>query len=320
MQPLRPSDYARIQPLFAELAPLHGSVRAVLGGTAEGEVLVDSETNPALAILRGPEGVYLAGEPTPAAAAAAREELDGWEYVIADPRLDGLIGTLLPHPYMLPHQRVRLAASPANGPRPPLPDGYAYAQGDDPLAVNIMHGDHVAARCTPDLTIGAYAEIGISTDPDHRRNGLATAAVRATLAAASAAGFTDIGWHCLASNQGSLAVARAAGFVETHRYGAYAEILPAENAGDLSPDACRIHAERLEPGVADHIWLGFHVAGAWAQAGETERALAAVERLVASHWLGRAEWLEAHWSLAPLRTEPRFIAAIAAHRARAAQS
>lgn len=320
MQQLPPSDYALVEPLFADLAPLHGSVRAVLGGTAEGEVLVDCETNPTLAILRGPEGVYLAGEPTPAAGAAAREELDGWEYVIAGPRLDAVIGTLLPHAYMLPHQRVRLAASPANAPRPPLPDGYTYAPGDEPLAVNILHDGETVAHCTPDLAIGTYAEIGISTDPEHRRKGLAAAAVRATLAAASSAGFTTIGWHCLASNRGSLAVARAAGFVETHRYRVYAEILPAENAGDLSPDACRIHAERLEPGVADHIWLGFHVAGAWAQAGETQRALSAVEQLVAAHWLGRAEWLEAHWSLAPLRTEPRFIAAIATHRARAAQS
>ena len=320
MQQLPPADYALIEPLFADLAPLHGSVRAVLGGTAEGEVLVDSETNPSLAILRGPEGVYLAGEPTPAAAAAAREELDGWEYVIADPHLDAVIGTLLPHPYMLPHQRVRLAASPTYAPRPPLPDGYTYAPGDEPLAVNILQDDKIVAQCTPDLAIGTYAEIGISTDPDHRRKGLATAAVLAELSAASAAGFAEIGWHCLASNRGSLTVARAAGFVETHRYQAYAEILPAENAGDLSPAACRIHAERLEPGVADYIWLGFHVAGAWAQAGETERALAAVERLVASHWLGRAEWLEAHWSLAPLRTEPRFIAAVAAHRARSTQS
>ena len=320
MQQLPPADYALIEPLFADLAPLHGSVRAVLGGTAEGEVLVDSDTNPTLAILRGPEGVYVAGEPTPGAAAAAHEELDGWEYVIADPRLDAVIGTLLPHAYMQPHQRVRLAASPANAPRPPLPAGYTYAPGDEPLAVNIMHGEQVVARCAPDLAIGTYAEIGISTDPDHRRKGLATAAVRAALSAASAAGFTEIGWHCLASNRGSLAVARAAGFVETHRYRAYAEILPAENPGDLTPAACRMHAERLEPGVTDHVWLGFHVAGAWSQAGETERALAAVERLVTSGWQGRAEWLEAHWSLAPLRTEPRFIAAVAAHRARTTQS
>jgi RimJ/RimL family protein N-acetyltransferase len=310
------SNYALAEPLFSELMPLHGSVRAVLGGTAEGEVLLDSEANPTLAILRGPEGVYLAGNPTPEAAAAAREELDGWEYVIAEPRLAPRMASILPHAGMLPHQRVRLTTSPANAEVPALPDGYAYAQRDEPLAVEIIHGGQAVAQCAPDLTVGSYAEIGIHTDPAHRRKGLATAAVRATLAAAAAAGITEVGWHCLASNRGSLAVARATGFVETHRYTAYAEVLPAENAGDLPPEACRSHAERLEPGVADHVWLGFHVAGAWAQAGETERALAAVERLVASPWQGRAEWLEAHWSLAPLRTEPRFIAAVAAHRQR----
>ncbi len=316
MLQLLPSNYAIVEPLFAELAPLHGSIRAVLGGSAEGEVLVDSEARPSLAILRGPEGVYLAGNPTPEAAAAAREELDGWEYVIAEPRLEPRISAILPHAYMLPHERVRLSTSPTAAELPALPESYAYAPGDEPLTVDIIHGGEVVAQCSPDLVVGSYAEIGIRTNPEHRRRGLATAAVRATLAAAAAAGIAEIGWHCLASNRGSLAVARAAGFVETHRYGAYAESLPAENAGDLTPAACRSHAERLEPGVSAYVWLGFHVAGAWAQAGETERALAAVERLVSSTWQGRAEWLEAHWSLAPLRTEPRFIAAVAAHRQR----
>lgn len=316
MLQLPSSNYALAEPLFAELAPLHGSVRAVLRGTAEGEVLVDSEAQPTLAILRGPEGVYLAGDPTPAAAAAAREELDGWEYVIAEPCLQPRIASILPHAYMLPHERVRLAALPAAAELPALPEGYAYAPGDEPLAVEIFHGSQIVAHCTPDLIVGPYAEIGIYTDPGHRLKGLATAAVRATLVAAAAAGMTEVGWHCLASNRGSLAVAHTTGFIETHRYGAYAETLPAENAGDLTPAACRSHAEQLEPGVADHVWLGFHIAGAWAQAGDTQRALTAVERLVASGWQGRAEWLEAHWSLAPLRTEPRFITAVAAQRAR----
>lgn len=320
MQPLPTANDQLVEELFTALSALHGSVRAVLGGTAEGQVFVDNEAAPTFAILRGPEGVYIAGNPTPASAAAAQSELDGWEYLIFDPGLEARIEAILPYPYMLPHERVRLAVSPIDAPLPTLPDGYSYAAGDEPLATVIKHGSNVVARCTPDLTIDTYAEIGIHADPDHRRRGLATAAVRATLVAADAAGFTEIGWHCLASNRGSLAVAHAAGFVETHRYRAYAEALPAENAGDLTPAACRAHAERLTPGVAEHVWLGFHVAGAWAQAGEIQRALDAVEQLVASGWLGQPEWLEEHWSLAPLRTEPRFISAVAAHRARATAS
>ena len=302
--------------MFAHLAVLHGSVRSVLGGTAEGDVLLAEEADGSVAILRGPEGVYLAGNAvSPAAAAAARAQLNGWDYIIASPGLAGYLDAILPHAYMLQHQRVRLAISPAASSAPTLPDGYTYASSDEPLATEIVHQGEVVARCGPDLTIGSYTEIGIHTHPDHRRRGLALAATRATLQAAAAAGFSEVGWHCLASNRGSLAVARAAGLVETHRYDAYAEILPAENAGDLPPAVCRAHAERLLPGVGDHIWLGFHIAGAWAQCGEIDLALGAIERLVSSHWLGQAEWLEHHWSLAPLRTEPRFLAAVAAQRA-----
>jgi RimJ/RimL family protein N-acetyltransferase len=316
MHHLEQSDYSRVASLFSGLAPLHGSVRAVLAGTAEGSVQVDRPRHPTIAVLHGPEGVYLAGElVTPAAASAARSVVNGWDYVIASPELKPHLGAILPHRFMLPHQRVRLSIRPHPGQRPSLPDGYAYAQGDEPLATEIIHDGVVVASCTPDLAVGTYAEIGIRTDPAHRRRGLATAAARATVAAAAAAGLSEVGWHCLASNRGSLAVASAAGLTETHRYEAWAETLPAENAGDLSAEDCRAHAETLSAGVADYCWLGFHVAGAWAQAGETERAVAAIERLVGGGWTGRPEWLEQHWSLAPLRADPRFVAAIAAQRA-----
>ena len=57
-------------------------------------------------------------------------------------------------------------------------------------------------------------------------------------------------------------------------------------------------------------WLDFHAACAWAEAGDDERAIAAVERLVASGWEGRADWLAGHWALARLRSERRFIQAL----------
>lgn len=322
MHHLDQGNYRRVADLFGDLAMLHGSVRAVLAGTASGSIEVDDEQHPTLAVLHGPEGVYLAGHDAvaPKAAASAREVLNGWDYVIASPRLEPLLGAILPHAFMLPHQRVRLSCTPRPASRPALPDGYDYADGDEPLATEITHDGVVVASCTTDMIVGRYAEIGIRTDPAHRRRGLATAAARATLAAAAERGFTEIGWHCLASNRGSLAVAQAAGLMETHRYDAYAEVLPAENAGDLSPDACRAHAATLEAGVTDFIWLAFHVAGAWAQAGDSERALAAVERLVTGGWQGRPEWLEQQWSLEPLRSEPRFLSAVAELRRALADS
>ena len=64
-------------------------------------------------------------------------------------------------------------------------------------------------------------------------------------------------------------------------------------------------------------WMSFHAAGAWAQAGERDRALDAVEHLVASGWDGNPDWLAGNWALAGLTAEPRFIAAVDRLRAAA---
>ena len=63
---------------------------------------------------------------------------------------------------------------------------------------------------------GVDQEIGIETDPAHRRQGLAGAAAAALVAQVVAAGRTPV-WSCREGNAGSVALARALGFVPVSR-------------------------------------------------------------------------------------------------------
>lgn len=61
-------------------------------------------------------------------------------------------------------------------------------------------------------------EIGIHTDPDFRRRGLAAATTRHMLQYAFAHGFREVGWHCDADNAGSIGTATRNGFIKERDY------------------------------------------------------------------------------------------------------
>ena len=317
MLELEHKDYWCAGRAFADLIPLHGSVAAVLAGAAEGRVLVDNADAPGLALLHGPEGLYLGGSPLPGVDYSRyRPAIDGWAYLYPTSQWQERLAEVLPHPFMLVHDRIRLTITPkAIAPLSP-PPGFSLVPDEEPLGFCILDGDRMVSRCGPDLVAGTYAEIGVWTHPDYRRQGLARVAATACLSALAAAGIAEVGWHCLASNRGSLALARRLGFGAAQPYQARSASLPAENVGDLDTEASRTLAAHFEAGSATIDWLGFHAAGGWALAGETGRALAAIERLVAGPWPGESQWLEGHWALAGLRAEPRFIASVARQAAK----
>ena len=87
---------------------------------------------------------------------------------------------------------------------------------------------------------------------------------------------------------------------------AHSASLPAENGDDLDAAAWRRLGEHFDHAAGTIGWMAFHAAGAWAQAGERERALAAVELLVDGGWDGDADWLAGNWALADLSHEARF--------------
>ncbi|MFC1960747.1 GNAT family N-acetyltransferase [Chloroflexota bacterium] len=97
---LKPNDYGRVRPLFAEMAAVHVSIGSVLDGYSPGFVYVDDGDTPSLAFLSSPEGAHLIGTPTnpdwreDVAAFVQDTLLDerGWSdvYVIIGDNLDGL--------------------------------------------------------------------------------------------------------------------------------------------------------------------------------------------------------------------------------------
>ncbi len=312
MQELQQPDFLIAEPLFGQLSQLHGSIAAVLSAADDGQVWVDDPVEPTCALLAGPEGYYLGGQPRPGRDYhGLRAAIPDWAYLYPAAAWLAAPDLALPHPYMQRHPRLFLSLAPKAGADLPLPEGFSLSPGHDgALSCAILADGVVVAHCRPDLRVGDYVEFGVWTRPELRRRGFAGAALRCSLNLAVASDVARVGWHCHASNLGSIAVAQRAGFVEMATYAAFSASLPAENAGDLPPETCRALAAAFEAGRLDMDWLDFHAACAWAEAGDDERAIAAVERLVASGWEGRADWLAGHWALARLRSERRFIQAL----------
>ncbi|MBK8902162.1 MAG: GNAT family N-acetyltransferase [Anaerolineaceae bacterium] len=85
-----------------------------------------------------------------------------------------------------------------------------------------LHGDEIVCWCLAGVTVGTACEIGIETAAAHRRRGLATAVVAATVEFGQQAGFSHISWHCGTDNPGSIKTAVNVGFVLERPYHFYA--------------------------------------------------------------------------------------------------
>jgi GNAT superfamily N-acetyltransferase len=170
----------------------------------------------------------------------------------------------------------------------------------------LLYGDQIASWCLTDCVLGNQCEIGIVTDRDYRRRGLATITVKAAIVHCIKHGFDQIGWHCLSSNAGSIAVAKRNSFVKERDYFAYSSALPAENARDLPAAEYADWAEHYERFIKDDAGWALRAAEAWAMAGYPERALADLQRLIDCDWNGQPEWLDRNWRLDSLRGAKEF--------------
>lgn len=304
-------NYWRVRELGARAGEIHLSVSAVIEGSAEGEILVDSPEFPTFAVLDGPEGTYLLsnGELSNMAAQALADHLDDWVYLHVPDNTPP--ASALPNAYMLKHPRL-VFSLPLEAVSPvALAQGYVMRPEADGFGHRIFFGEQEVSRCLPDVILGSRAEIGVWTHPDHRHRGLAGNALRATLLAAKESGITRMGWHCHASNRGSIALALSVGASEPVVTHAFSASSPAENGSDLSPAEWQRLGSHFLAGREEISWLGFHAACALAAAEETASALDAVDRLVEDRWHGQPSWLVHNWALARLADHPRMLAAIA---------
>ena len=85
----------------------------------------------------------------------------------------------------------------------------------------VAHGDEVVSCCRCNCVTGDQVEVGIFTAPAHRRRGLATVAVAATVECCLDSGFRTVGWHCIHDNVASWKTAEKVGFEREREYPAY---------------------------------------------------------------------------------------------------
>jgi len=82
----------------------------------------------------------------------------------------------------------------------------------------VVHGDEIVARCQADCRAGERIDVGIITDPAHRRRGLASTVAAATVEYCLGHGFSTVGWHCDYDNPGSWKTAEKVGFERAREY------------------------------------------------------------------------------------------------------
>jgi RimJ/RimL family protein N-acetyltransferase len=350
MRQLAPEQYELAQALFSELTTFHFSVGAVLAGTARGEIWVDDPIRPRVGYAITTEGDYLTGDVGQESSYAELKEIiphdaylvvcpDGWKDVLdriwnnrfarrhsrrnfrfqqpllsdwrslvpAGFQLVAVDRDLLRRTELRNYQQVASRVDEWYSIDYFLQHGFGYC---------LLHDDTIVSRCIADCVVGNKCEMGVGTDMNYRKRGLATAVVAATVDHCLARGFTDIGWHCLTSNAGSMALAEKVGFAGITDYYAYSSELPSENSSDLTSAEYRDWAEHYERASDSNLRYAFYAAGAWSLAGSASRALANLQRLVDGDWQGRPEWLEDNWMFVPVRDMPEFKTVLAEMHAR----
>lgn len=85
----------------------------------------------------------------------------------------------------------------------------------------VLHDQEVVVWCTPDCVADDRIDVGIITHRAHRRKGLGSVAVAATVEYCLQHGFAAVGWHCNAENIASWKLAEKVGFERNREYAYY---------------------------------------------------------------------------------------------------
>ncbi len=204
----------------------------------------------------------------------------------------------------------------------------------------VVAGDTIASWCLGDCAAGTAVEVGIHTDEDYRKRGLAAIAVAATVETCLQNGATQVGWHCWSSNLASAATARKVGFQQTIEHPVYfAWFNPVDNwavqgnihymshkayaaATQAYTQAFQLlaadHPVAADAKVANHPWTYYNAAGAWACLGNHEAAFHHLQQAVAKGFTA-VEHLQNNQDLAVLHPLPQWTALLESLHAQAKQ-
>jgi len=85
----------------------------------------------------------------------------------------------------------------------------------------ILRGREIVGWCMSEYNSDNRCELGIATVEAYRRRGLATLTAKTMIRHALDLGINEIGWHCSAENEASIATAKKLGFSKKHDYKVY---------------------------------------------------------------------------------------------------
>ena len=191
-------------------------------------------------------------------------------------------------------------------------------------AVAVQNGA-IVAWCLADSVVEGLADVGVETEPDHQRKGLAYACTCQTIETALDLGIERIGWHCHSINEPSVRTAEKAGFQEESRYLVYPVYIDAERHGrlmdviakeDIAQGEAALDAKDFAK-AADrfaHLFafhqptesdVCFHAARAAAATGQVGLAFERLAQALDLGWSERARTLLCK-ELKPLHGDPRW--------------
>jgi RimJ/RimL family protein N-acetyltransferase len=181
----------------------------------------------------------------------------------------------------------------------------------------VLHEGEVVSWCTPDCVSRDRMDVGIITHPTHRRQGLASIAVAATVEYCLSHGFSAVGWHCNADNVSSWKTAEKVGFERNREYSYYYYMYdPIDHLAELGWHYFKLgeyaktvdYYERVFTLREENPDYYYHLTAlAWATLGNVEKAFKYLRAAVDRGWTyvewtkrqegfnilhGKAEWDE----------------------------
>ncbi len=229
-------EVGRAAPLFGNIQHSVPIVFSVLEGTATGRVFVDCADAPRSAFVAvGGAFSYVAGDDADDAFGRelvalvfddllpSQEEQELVLFAFTDAWRAKLDQLLAPQGAIRIHRKT-FAWNVDRSPewrtwRDRVPAGYrmestALAEGDPRFGVRLMKAGEVVGECTAVFVGRGEAEIDIHTDENHRQLGLGTLTASAFLEECLARGLHP-NWTCWPEREGSVALAKKLGFIET---------------------------------------------------------------------------------------------------------
>lgn len=179
----------------------------------------------------------------------------------------------------------------------------------------VVYENEVVSWCRSDCHHADVIDIGIVTAPEHRRKGLATGLVSATLGHCFERGFRKVGWHCDANNIASWKTAEKVGFKKSHDFHYFFYIYDlADHLAELGwyyfqrgeLDKTRRYYEQVFDRRQDNPDYYYHLAAvAWAAVEDQEKTLTYLKEAALHGW-HHADYTERQACFDFLRTSPEW--------------